>query len=166
MPTAWIPLTLSWYPSLSAITLDNSSSSVVFKLWTEDHKGSATWSAGVHKYYMEFLKFYIITLAVELQIPISNNKYTPMKIKFKQQPHPKFYLSIVSEYPLLPQKAVKLLLPFATTYLCKRPFSALTCMVTKYRSRLVVQNELGVSLPKISPRIDNLCQAKHTHPSH
>ena len=72
---------------------------------------------------------------------------------------PKFWHSIASEHPLLSQKAVKMLLPFATAYLCEIAFSALTNMKTKYWSRLVAQSELHVSLSKISSRIDNVCDA-------
>ena len=53
-----------------------------------------------------------------------------LKISFMQQQLSKFWLTIASEYPLLSQKAVKILLPFATTYLCEAEFSALTNLKT------------------------------------
>ena len=71
-----------------------------------------------------------------------------------------------TEYPLLPNKAVNILLPFATTYLCETAFSALTNMKTKYRSRLVVESDMRVCLSNITPRIDSLCKAKQAHLSH
>ena len=40
-----------------------------------------------------------------------------LKISFMQQQLSKFWLTVASEYPLLSRKAVKILLPFATTYL-------------------------------------------------
>ena len=63
-------------------------------------------------------------------------------------------------------KAVNILLPFATTYLCETAFSALTNMKMKYRSRLVVESDMRVCLSNITPRIDSLCKAKQAHPSH
>ena len=56
-----------------------------------------------------------------------------------------------------------MLVTFTTAYLCDVVFSAVINMMTKYRSRLV-KSELCVSLSKISPRNDNLHQAKQTHP--
>ena len=53
-----------------------------------------------------------------------------LKISFMQQQLSKFWLTVASEYPLLSQKAVKILLPFATTYLCEAGFSALTNLKT------------------------------------
>ena len=57
-----------------------------------------------------------------------------LMISFNQKALPFFWLSVVNEYPLLSQKATKILLPFATNYICKTAFSALTNMKTKYRS--------------------------------
>uniref|UniRef100_A0A8C4T186 HAT C-terminal dimerisation domain-containing protein n=1 Tax=Erpetoichthys calabaricus TaxID=27687 RepID=A0A8C4T186_ERPCA len=86
--------------------------------------------------------------------------------KFKQQSLSSFWLSVASEYPLIFDKAVKILLPFATTYLCETAFSAFTNMKSKCRSRLAVESDLRVSLSKVAPRIDSLCKSKQAHPSH
>jgi len=86
-----------------------------------------------------------------------------LKIQFCEKSLSAFWLS-VSEYPLLSNKAVNILLPFAATYLCETAFSALTNMKTKYRSRLVVESDMRAS--NITPRIDSLCKAKQAHPLH
>ena len=52
---------------------------------------------------------------MELQIRISTNWYTHMKIQFKQQLFPKFWICVDCDYTLLSQKAVKMLLRLATT---------------------------------------------------
>ena len=78
----------------------------------------------------------------------------------------KILAHVASEYPLLSQKAVKILLPFATTYLCEVRFSALTYLKNTYRSGLAPENDVRVCLSLISPRIDSLCKAKQAHPSH
>ena len=87
-------------------------------------------------------------------------------INFNQKALASLWLSVLDEYPLLSQKATKILLPFATTYMCETAFSALTNMKTKYRSRLVVESDLRVCLSQIAPRIDELCSKKQPHPSH
>ena len=70
------------------------------------------------------------------------------------------------EYPLLSEKAVNVLLPCATTYLCETAFSAVTAMTTKYRSRLNIEHDIRDCLARISPRLDKLCGAKQAQPSH
>ena len=89
-----------------------------------------------------------------------------LMIDFNQKALVSFWLGVVDEYPLLSQKATKILLPFATTYICEAAFSALTNMKTKYRSRLAVESDLGVCLSQIALRIDKLCSQKQPHPSH
>ena len=79
------------------------------------------WSAmstpGVNRHGQVVLKINTICLVIELPIFISSYLYTPDKIQYKQQPLPKFWLSRVSEYSLLSEKAVKILLPFAKTFM-------------------------------------------------
>ena len=77
-----------------------------------------------------------------------------------------FWIKRSCEYPLLCEKAVNVLLPFATTYLCETAFSAVTAMKTKYRSRLNIEHDIRVCLSRISPRLDKLCGAKQAQPSH
>ena len=89
-----------------------------------------------------------------------------LMINFHQNALASFWLGVVDEYPLLSQKATKILLPFATTYVCETAFSALTNMKTKYRSRLAVESDLRVYFLRIAPRIDKLCSHKQPHPSH
>ena len=89
-----------------------------------------------------------------------------LMISFNQKALASFWLGVVDEYPLLLQKATKILLPFATTYTCETALSPLTNMKTKYRSRLAVGSDLRVCLSQIAPRIDKLCSQKQPHPSH
>ena len=102
----------------------------------------------------------VITLLAELSCDRTR------KIQFREKSLSAFWLSVSTEYPLLSNKAVNILLPFATTYLCKTAFSALTNMKTKYRSRLDVESDMRVCLSNITPRIDSLCKAKQAHLSH
>ena len=101
----------------------------------------------------------VITLLAELSCDRT------LKIQFREKSMSAFWLSVSTEYPLLSNKAVNILLPFATTYLCETAFSALTNMKTKYRSRLVVESDMRVCLSNITARIDSLCKAKQAHPS-
>lgn len=78
----------------------------------------------------------------------------------------KFWTQASHEYPELSQKAFKIILPFATSYLCECGFSALVTIKTKYRSRLEVEDELRLSLSSITPRLDKLCSTVQAQGSH
>ena len=78
-----------------------------------------------------------------------------------------FWLSVESEFPHLSKKAVKVLIPFTSSYLCECGFSALTMIKSKYRSRLQVEDDLRLFLSEVHPRISSLCASKtQTHCSH
>ena len=74
---------------------------------------------------------------------------TSLKQKFQNVSLIQFWLDIKSEYNVLTNKALKVLLPFATSYLCKTDFSALAAIKSKYRVRLVVEKELRVTISSI-----------------
>lgn len=69
-----------------------------------------------------------------------------MRLKFPSQTLCEFWLGVEREFPLIGQKAVEILLPFATSYLCKTGFSAVASLRTKYRSRLSIEHVLRVDL--------------------
>jgi hypothetical protein len=61
--------------------------------------------------------------------------------------------------PVLSSKALKVLIPFPTTYLCEKAFSALVYVKNKFRNRLEnVESELRLKLSNIEPNIEKLCQ--------
>lgn len=60
----------------------------------------------------------------------------------------------------LSKKAITILLPFATTYLCKTGFSAYTATKTKYRNRLNVKLDFRIQLSQIEPDIAKLSKNK------
>ncbi len=89
-----------------------------------------------------------------------------LKVEFNQKQLPDFWIGLRTEHPELAKRAVKTLMPFATTYLCESGFSALTSMKTKYRARLCVEKDLRLRLSQIQPNIAELCASSHAHPSH
>ena len=90
----------------------------------------------------------------------------PLKQKFQSEPLVQFWLYRSEEYNTLSSKALQLLLPFVTSYLCETGFSSLAAMKSIYRARLVVEKELRVALFSMTPRYDKLCANKQAHPSH
>ena len=77
-----------------------------------------------------------------------------------------FWIAMAQPYPDLAKMALKVLIPFATTYECEEAFLTLLHIKTKYRNRLDVTNYMRVALCKTSSKIDKLIAAKQVHPSH
>ena len=59
-----------------------------------------------------------------------------LRFNFERQTLGVFWTAVKKENPVLGCEAVKMLLPFATTYLCESGFAALTAIKTRYRNRL------------------------------
>ncbi len=90
-----------------------------------------------------------------------------LESSFKNRELINFWISIANEYQELSGKAVEYLMPFSSTYLCEKSFSALTYIKNKYRNTLSnVELDLRIALSNISPRIKELCIKKQAHPSH
>ncbi|KAM3835905.1 zinc finger BED domain-containing protein 5-like [Diretmus argenteus] len=66
------------------------------------------------------------------------NSNMDLKQKMSEVSLAHFWLSVEAEFPHLTKKAVKVFIPFTSTYLCECGFSALTMIKSKYRSRLRV----------------------------
>ncbi len=89
-----------------------------------------------------------------------------MRLKFPSQTLCEFWLGVEREFTLIGQKAVEILLPFATSYLCETGFSAVASLKTKYRSRLNIEHDLRVAISKLLPRFQQICSEKQAHCSH
>ncbi len=81
-----------------------------------------------------------------------------MRLKFPSQTLCEFWLGVEREFPLIGQKAVEILLPFATSYLCETGFSAVASMKTKYRSRLNIEHDLRVAISGGSRDLRRRCK--------
>ncbi|KAM3861136.1 zinc finger BED domain-containing protein 5-like [Diretmus argenteus] len=77
-----------------------------------------------------------------------------------------FWVGVEKDYPLIGQRAVGVLLPFATSHLCEAGFSAVAAIKSKYRSKLDIENELRVAISKQAPRFEKICKEKQAYPSH
>jgi hypothetical protein len=64
------------------------------------------------------------------------------------------------------ENAIKILIPFATTYLCEKTFSSVTAIKNKYRCRLEIQTALRVAVTSLEPRIHKLISNKQQQISH
>ena len=89
-----------------------------------------------------------------------------MKRKFNSGNPTKFWISLNGVYPALTEKTLRMIIPFATSYLCEAGFSATAVIKTKYRTRINVERDIRVAVSKILLRFDELCKNKQAHTSH
>lgn len=79
---------------------------------------------------------------------------------------PAFWIHACGEFPELSAIALKLLMPFSSTYLCEAGFSVLVSIKIKYRNRLNIKLPLRLALSDIEPRLEKLVSAKQAQKSH
>ncbi|CAI6354382.1 unnamed protein product [Macrosiphum euphorbiae] len=92
---------------------------------------------------------------------------TTLKSKLYMSENDSFWISLQNEYPEVSKKALQILLPFSTSYMCESAFSILEVTKTKKRSTLKdIESELRVSLSTIRPRIEDLCSIRQSQVSH
>lgn len=78
-----------------------------------------------------------------------------------------FRISVRKEFPSLSLRAIKIILPFPSSWLCEFGFSALTEIKCKKRKRLLtIDEEMRVCLSTLEPRFNLICSQKQAHPSH
>jgi hypothetical protein len=62
-------------------------------------------------------------------------------------------MEVKNEYPQVGNPAVTSLLPFGSTYLCEKTFSAMVVLKSKQRNCLQLESELVLVVSNVSPRI-------------
>ncbi len=77
-----------------------------------------------------------------------------------------FWCSMHQSYPKVSEIALRLLLPFSTTYLCESCFSTFLQIKNESRNRLDVDPDMRCALSVTQPRIRQLTEKKQYHPSH
>jgi hypothetical protein len=75
-------------------------------------------------------------------------------------------MSVKDEYPLLCGKAKRILIPFATSYLCEAGFSAVAVIKSEYRAKINVEKELRVAVSSSIPQFEKMLGDQQAHPSH
>ena len=77
-----------------------------------------------------------------------------------------FWCAMRESYPQVSELAFRVLLPFATTYLCESGYSALVHIKTKARNRRKVEDDMRLALSNTKPRIPQLAVQLQSQPSH
>ncbi len=88
-----------------------------------------------------------------------------LKELFSSCPLSSFWAALMQEYPELCDVALKILLPFASTYLCEAGFSKMTALKTKYRNRAQIEDDLRLCYQTWANNWGS-CKAKQAQVSH
>ena len=88
------------------------------------------------------------------------------KIVFKQVNLINFWCTMRHTYQNLADQALKVLLPFATTYACESGFSSMVVIKTKFRNRLELEPDFRCALAHTEPRIEELVLKQQQQASH
>ena len=77
-----------------------------------------------------------------------------------------FWCQQIIDYLLFAEKALEILIPFITIYLCKKSFSTMVDIKTKKRNRLCCKNDMRVVLSKVKPRFSRIVSVMQQHKTH
>ena len=90
-----------------------------------------------------------------------------LQLQFKRKPLVDFWTESLTSYTVLAKQALRVLMPFAATYLCEAGFSAMAAGKTEHQQRLdAVEKDLRLKLSSIVPNFEELCAKVQAHPSH
>ncbi len=79
-----------------------------------------------------------------------------MKLQFDANDLENFWCVVIPLYQKLGTKALSILVPFATTYLCESDFSSILYLKNKYRNRLNPAHDLRVAVSNKVPRFETI----------
>lgn len=106
-------------------------------------------------------------LSEEYEKLIEITSDTQLKAKFNEVPLDVFWGNLFQEYPEISKQAMKIMLPFTTTYWCESGFSKYASTKTKFRSRLDAASDMRIQLSTISPNFKRILAAKkQMHSTH
>ena len=72
-----------------------------------------------------------------------------------------FWVKTRAEFPIVGCKALRVLVPFATSYLCEYGFSAVAVIKSKYRNKIDIEREMRVVISNIAPSFDKIEHQAH-----
>lgn len=88
-----------------------------------------------------------------------------MKLIYESSSLESFWCSALNSFSSLAKRALKIFIPFVTTWLCESGFSSLLYIKNKYRNTLDPENDLRICLSQKKPRYDVIIDAKRQQKS-
>jgi hypothetical protein len=80
--------------------------------------------------------------------------------KFDSMEITEFWITVKDEYLLPSAKAQRILISFATSYLCNTGFSAVVVIKSKYHAKTSVEQEMRAAVSGLIPRFEKLHSAQ------
>ena len=80
-----------------------------------------------------------------------------LKMLFESKCLEQYWCCTMNMFPRLCEKAPRMLIPFATTYLCESRFSTLLSIKTKSSNRLNAQADMRITISNKVPRLRKFC---------
>jgi hypothetical protein len=93
---------------------------------------------------------------------------TSLKLNFNRRKLTQFWLSVHQTCPTLSTEALKLLLPFSSSYMCEVKFLTTVGKKTKFRNKLQLSNSLLLKITRIHVDVNAVINSnrKQAHQSH
>ncbi|XP_026475459.1 protein ZBED8-like [Ctenocephalides felis] len=85
-----------------------------------------------------------------------------LKVDFQNDKLCTFWRKAAAEYTIIADRALKILIAFATTYRCETGFSAFLILKTKVRNRMNIEHDMRCSLSEAEPNIVKLATLNST----
>jgi len=129
-----------------------------FEKYIPENSNSYTWiknpfTANVADFDAGFLPGF-----QEQLIDLKND--SSLQLSFREHSLLKFWCHVKHDYPILYEEALKIIIPFPSSYLCENGFSALAYMKDKYRNRLDAEHPMRLALSDVEPQFQKLVEAK------
>ena len=96
----------------------------------------------------------ISTKADEELINLSED--SSLEINFNTRKLVQFWVSLQTPYPLISTEALKILMPFSSSYKCEAGFSAMVGIKSKFRNKLQLSNSLRLKLSLIEINVKSI----------
>ena len=88
------------------------------------------------------------------------------KQEYQEKSLSHFWVGLKDSYPQTTETALRILVPFVSTYLCDPGFSCLLQIKAKHRNRIAVENDWRCALSQTTFRIQLLSENKQEQTSH
>ena len=89
-----------------------------------------------------------------------------VKMEFDYMGLTTFWCHQLNVFAILAERALNLVVPFMTTYLCESGFSALLHIIKKARNRLNTGDDMKLALFKTVPRFNEIREKRQQQKSH
>ena len=73
---------------------------------------------------------------------------------------------LLTSLPLVGCKALRVLVPFATSNLCKAGFFVLAVIKSECRNKIDIERDMRVAISNIAPRFNKMCIEQQAHCLH